>query len=249
MNDRQIIRLKKVKDELLTNCEICGGTGIIKFRKGLQKRCQCFEKFLRIKRLVEANIPEKYWDFSLRDFISDRGGNSVQVYWKVRKYLRHLKKAKRLGLGILFAGDMGVGKTFLACCILKKAIDENFSAKYLRFEDLIFQAKSKSLEELSEIKRELAEADFLVLDDIGQEYHKVGSTYAASELLGLFKIREAENNPTILTTSLTKKEFIETYGKTSAILFSSSLKPIEILRPNFQKQILEKKWNSLKKGD
>lgn len=246
MEDRQYMKLQELKQKIVGNCSVCKGVGTITVRKFI-KQCSCLKKFLKIKELVIANIPEAYWNLKLRDFVEQKGGNSIQVYWKMRKYLKHLGKARQMGLGILFAGTEGSGKTFLACCILKKALELGFTAKYLRFEDYLFLVKSTPLEELSEIKQELKEVDFLVLDDIGREYHKVGSTFGISELIGLYKVRESENRPTVLSTSLTKKEFLFVYGKASSILLEGSLKPIEVLRPNFKKEILNKKWESLKK--
>ena len=107
-------------------------------------------------------IPKRYWDVTYE--------NDVHPDLK-EKVMAHLKKGE--GTGLYIHGGTGVGKTFLACALVKH-LNEKFRVKFHVVGELFdeiraeYSNKSDNEEDLFE---ELMNFDkgFLFLDDLGAE--------------------------------------------------------------------------------
>ena len=91
---------------------------------GCAESAQEFELYLK---LAKANIPPKYWDYSIKDL--DRANTHVKA--KLEKYCGEFENALNKGLGLFLVGSNGTGKTLSACLILREAIRKGYSARLL----------------------------------------------------------------------------------------------------------------------
>lgn len=120
-----------------------------------------------------------------------------------------LKDAIKLAIeekkGIFVYGNTGVGKTYFCYAVgnTKKIKVENFVLLLSEFRDYMMKGF------YNEKVKELCEADYLIIDDIGSE--KV--TDFVIEFIYTIVNRRYENQKrTILTTNLQFKEFGDRYG-------------------------------------
>lgn len=111
---------------------------------------------------------------------------------------------------LLFCGETGTGKTFLANCIAKSLLDKE--------KIVIYQTAFKLLEILEEIRFRdsddkekynlLFETDLLIIDDLGTE---MTNTFTNSELFNIINSRLLSNKKTIISTNLSPKEMMDRY--------------------------------------
>ena len=111
---------------------------------------------------------------------------------------------------LLFCGETGTGKTFLANCIAKSLLDKE--------KIVIYQTAFKLLEILEEIRFRdsdnkekynlLFETDLLIIDDLGTE---MTNTFTNSELFNIINSRLLSNKKTIISTNLSPMEIMDRY--------------------------------------
>jgi len=116
----------------------------------------------RLQAFTYAQIPRKYWGLSTK-LIQDR-----KVVGKLNKYI--LKIEKFVGeqhLGLLFHGDPGVGKTFLAAHVSMRAIEAGLSVFFYDYQDFRTDVLTNAKDEKRQarIKALVDQADVLVLND------------------------------------------------------------------------------------
>lgn len=105
------------------------------------------------------------------------------------------------GIGILFYGTVGTGKSFFASCIGNALLERLVSVVSTNFPRLLnllqgTQDKQKLLDRLSVYK-------LLIIDDLGVERD---SSYAAEQIYNVIDARKCSGLPLIVTTNLTLDE-------------------------------------------
>ena len=121
------------------------------------------------KNLVNCGDPSRLHDLYLEDLeVEDK----IKQY--VLRYTEHLDKVYKEGKGIYFFGNNGVGKTTLACMILKECYTYRYTCKRITFMDYVSlytrawgdsEAKQEVEEEINKIKSR----EFLCIEEIGKE--------------------------------------------------------------------------------
>lgn len=85
-----------------------------------------------------------------------------------RKYADGFKKYSEIGWGLIFTGEVGHGKTFYACAVANKLLQDGYKVKYTNVNDIVGQATQFFLP-LSTVVDNLCENDLIILDDFGAE--------------------------------------------------------------------------------
>lgn len=108
------------------------------------------------------------------------------------------------GQNILITGATGVGKSFLAQALARRAIHDGFSARYFRVSRLLEEIKIARLDgTYTKAISKISKYNLLILDDFGV------SPLKADELNDLFEVIEERtlNGSTIVTAQLPVKEW------------------------------------------
>jgi DNA replication protein DnaC len=158
-------------------------------------------------RIERARLPE---DWTLESFPWKRQPGIVQREIRGYAELDFIPKAEN----IVFIGKTGVGKTGLACGLLRKAIQNGYRGLFIRAQDL-FDEMWASLADRSSRKLldRLVRVDALVIDEMGYLNLRPEQTNI------FFKLMEERyrRRPTIITTNLEYEEWGNFLGNPSLV--------------------------------
>ena len=193
-------------------CSNCQDTGYVNNRQ-----CECLKKKIlsityaqsNIAELLKRNnfdtLSEKY--YTGEDLLRFR--DAVDVCHKMIDNFENQKTS------ILFHGSVGVGKSFLSCCVAKEILDKGYSVLYFSssnlFETLASSTFDKdSKESLYTTKEDIYNCDLVVIDDLGTE---LTNSFVLSELFSLITERSLRNKSTIISTNLNLTDLSNVYSE------------------------------------
>ena len=179
-------------------CPLCYGSGM-EFVSGKGVRpCRCKKQEAHTRLLEAARIPTRYENCHFHSF---RPLNPSQE--------RAFRFASRLAMefpaverGLLFAGNVGVGKTHLVVSILKGLTERGFNCLFYEFGALLkeIQSSYNPVSKTSELNvlSPVLESEVLVLDELGtsKPTHWVRETMAH-----IINTRYNDKKVTIFTTN------------------------------------------------
>ena len=177
------------------------------------------------KNLVNCGVPSRLHDLYLEDLeVEDK----IKQY--VLRYTEHLDKVYKEGKGIYFFGNNGVGKTTLACMILKECYTYRYTCKRITFMDyvsLYTRAWGDSVvkQEVEEEINKIKSREFLCIEEIGKEND---TKVAVNVLEDLLRYREDNSLPTIICTNLSPRVIKERYGNSIYSLMKGNCVPIKV---------------------
>jgi DNA replication protein DnaC len=190
------------------NCERCRGTGFeIIEREGREfaQPCGCRRGHGREGEdtLAECRIPRRYEHCTLEEFTP--GNPSLRA--ALEKAMAFCGSYPHLGadegLGLLFCGDNGVGKTHLAVAVLRELVTEKGAkGQYWDFHELIRAIKSSFDRETKttelQVLQPVVDTDVLLLDDLGA--WKM-TEWMNDTLFYILNSRYMAKRPTVITTN------------------------------------------------
>ncbi|MBP5461906.1 MAG: ATP-binding protein [Lachnospiraceae bacterium] len=112
------------------------------------------------------------------------------------KYAGAFREMRDRNRGLLFYGPPGTGKTYAAACIANKLLAEGFKVVMTSF----VRVNALDFEEREAIIQTMADADLLIIDDLGAERN---TSYSIEKVYDIIDSRVRVNLPLILTTNLT----------------------------------------------
>lgn len=199
-----------VKKEIMNACTSCRGHG-----------CKtCAAKVERINLLANAGIPVKYWQYELDTFPGDE---NFKAY--LTSILTKINELYKGGMSIALTGKYGVGKTFGACSILKKALTNGYTCKYTTISEIINMVFAKT--ESFDFKYALLNVDFLCIDEFDARFIPTadrGKEVFGVNLEDVIRTRLQNELPIIFCTnnSHLSEVFDGTFGLAFNSLFSDS---------------------------
>lgn len=123
------------------------------------------------------------------------------MYKTAIKYVENFDKLKADGLGLLYFGSVGYGKTYIAASIANALIDKGHSC-YMGSMASIAAIMSESSSK-REFLKELTEYELFIIDDLGAERD---SSYMNEVVYLITDRRYHAHLPTIITTNMTGDE-------------------------------------------
>lgn len=185
-------------------CKLCNDSGILENGK----ICSCLnnkyiENLLNFTNINLTNQP------LLNNINLDKYSNKEDI----KKLIDILSKIKNTKINtILFSGETGTGKTFIAKSFLKTFVSNNNLGKFYSAYDINNAFLSIHTNFTNEKNLDaLVQPDILVIDDLGSEsiFNNVTKEY----LLILLNERQKENKITLFTTNLTLNDIKNKYNE------------------------------------
>lgn len=201
-------------------CALCDYSGYTTNEDGLSSMCSCQKKKFFRELFALANIPNPFIDKTVLDWDFRNGKNGVdlgsqqeisqKIFSLITFYEKHLinicknesPKIKHSGgirqplHSVMFEGNNGSGKTFIASVLVQSAIKKGLTAKYYEFPNILTTlTKSELNEQYEQLYDEFKNLDLVAIDCI-QNYD-----YYAKFTLQLDRICAARINsgkPTLL---------------------------------------------------
>lgn len=206
--------------EPVYRCPDCQDTGYI----GSEK-CRCFNKAVTELLYARSNAKnirkeENFGTFSLEkyshEFKDDKTGRSSYDQMKsilnvAHEFVNNFNSNTAVK-NLLFYGDTGLGKTFLANCIANELTKSCHSVICLSAIEL-FNTYSRNEfnkdSDTDELVREITDCDLLIIDDLGTE---LSNSYTNSRLFYYINDRILKDKSTIISTNLTPDKLMERYS-------------------------------------
>ncbi len=192
-----------------TGCPRCFGTGMEMIPGEGARRCDCQISDNDKRLLRAAGIPARYLHCTVSNYDA---GESESMWIAKREAQIVIDDYLTLdGRGLLYTGNVGVGKTHLAVGILRELIEHyHVAGLYYSFDALLKEIKStyNSVSESSEVEllRPVFEAPILVLDELGSTWP---TAWVLDTLMYIINSRYSEKRLTIFTTNFRDESNLE----------------------------------------
>ncbi len=192
-------------------CPLCDGMGMrLVERKGAPKGaaraaepCECQHE-RKVQLLLErAAIPNRYAGCSFENFRYDRSDAALAHGVGVARRFTDIYPASKEGVGLLFTGSVGTGKTHLATAVLRKLVlEKGVRGLFCDYQELLkqitnsYNAAAKTTE--FEVLRPIFQAEILLLDELGG-YRT--TEWASDTVANILNTRYNSRRVTIITTN------------------------------------------------
>jgi DNA replication protein DnaC len=158
------------------------------------------ERLDKIKRLRINGINDK--ETREMTFEVDDGRDAKKIDL-ARRYVAKWNEIYRENVGLLFYGNTGNGKTFVAACIANALIDKGVPVLMTSFSKIINQITGIYAEERIEYLQSINQYDLLILDDLGTERD---SKYSMELVYEVVDSRYKAGKPLIVTSNISMAE-------------------------------------------
>lgn len=200
------------KREIWTPCPDCEEARIARERQlEAQKKADAEAARLRYA-LGEAAIPARFIGRTLDNFNADTP-DKERALQMARQYAETFDAQAKRGMGLIFSGKPGTGKSHLATAILQ-AIMPNHIGLYITCMSLIRQVRATwrrdSEQSEGEVLQMLGDVSLLVLDEVGVQY---GTDGEQTILFDILDRRYRDMQPTIILTNQDVKGLQEYIGE------------------------------------
>uniref|UniRef100_A0A6M3KZX9 Putative IstB domain protein ATP-binding protein n=1 Tax=viral metagenome TaxID=1070528 RepID=A0A6M3KZX9_9ZZZZ len=223
---------------VMKNCKKCNGKGILPsgtITKDIFdiKDCKCKLRYMEVKSYILANVPRKR--FSLLDskikkrtVINILTGEKKNLFKEIcNKYIGDFDEASENGIGLIFFGQPGRGKTVASLYILMNLLSKGVNGYYIYFKDLI-ALLIESYEDRSKkpLFSEITNVDLLVIDELSLVSRV--TTHMIAEFTSICKQRFESCKPTILVSNYqTIDEIGHNFGPPIESLMNEAFIPIK----------------------
>lgn len=244
----------------LLRCKICGGRRqtIIQppfeHAKPRVVRCWCncpteTDRTAAMKKRIELDQRRSVCfrgTGGLQDctFERDDGTQDPEVVQASKKYAAEFKSHLYDGMGLLFHGPVGTGKTFMAACIANEVLNMGYRVRMTSLPtvaDEVWSAPDKAA-----YITDLCKYPLLILDDLGVERK---TEYMQEMVYKIINARYVARRPVIVTTNLTTDELSKTsdigYQRSYERLLHKCL-PIRVDGYNHRRADAGREWGKMR---
>lgn len=239
LSPRMIELLKDKKEQIISQCK-CKAAGCD----------ECSKKFNALLSYAKSGIPIRYWTLKLSDY-----NLCLSAKEKVVSYIKNLDDNFKHGRGLFLKGDTGLGKTYLACCILKAALRAGYTGRFITLAEAITKLGDGyyDREARDEFQQDIAEVDFLVIDEVDKIVKSNKSDFVEACIDTLFRQRANQLLPVILTGNKDQREITDelepTYAVSLLSLFDELVVPVVFIGEDYRKKIKKEKQDKVFRKD
>lgn len=176
--------------------------------------CECEQKRREAERVAQERA-----DFNARMERLRRDGITDPAYLRYtfdqddrrnpavsdvcQRYVQNWAEMKADNIGILFYGDVGTGKSFLACAIANALLEKLVSVSVTNFPRILNTIQGSFDDERQRRIDRLQHYSLLVIDDLGVERD---TSYSVEQVYNVIDTRARSGKPLIVTTNLSMKD-------------------------------------------
>lgn len=128
-----------------------------------------------------------------------------EIIKKAKNYVKHFEEMRKDNVGLLLYGNVGSGKTYIACSIANAIITEySYNVKMRNFAQILNDLQKDGFTlDRNEYIEQITNPTLLILDDFGIERN---TEYALEQIYNVINARYLKARPTIITTNLNFKD-------------------------------------------
>ena len=189
--------------------------------------CDCQLQLQLNKHYLNAGIGDMYQRYSWTDLDNPAGEQLKSV---AKAYLDQAEDFVQAGMGIVFLGPWGRGKSLVSNLILKSLLWRENTVYATTFTSMIemFTAGWKSTEDKRHFDQKTKKVGVLLIDDLGKEM-TTSINLGGSTLDDVLRHRVHFAQPTFITSNMSKHELAKgQYGGAIASLISESFHIIDL---------------------
>lgn len=191
-------------------CPTCRGDG---------RLCDCHQQIQLAKHYSAAGIGRPFQRLDWPDFKGD-----PEILASAQHYLSRAEDYIDNGIGLLFMGPVGTGKTMLAYLVLKTLVRQGYKCYATTFSGMIeeFTASWYNSDQKLWFANKFMYSQVLLLDDVGKELRS-NNNLSPSTFDNVLRTRVQEGRPTFMTTNfVSENEFVHGYGSAALSLIKRS---------------------------
>jgi DNA replication protein DnaC len=153
------------------------------------------EELLNIQKMKSAGLQDR----AFYNYIFDRCDASQENAIYAKRYVEHFSEMVQAGQGLLFWGNVGTGKTFLAGCIANALLEQKIPVLMTSFPKILNALGGLYSSERNAYLTSLNRYTLLVIDDMGIERE---SQYTIETIYTVIDERYKSKKPFIITTNI-----------------------------------------------
>ncbi len=193
--------------DMVEVCSLCEGSGLRLVEQDgrlVARPCECRVERRAARMLERARIPKRYEHCTLERYNLLRGADkSLKAARLMADRFVEGYPVETGGKGLMFTGDIGVGKTHLAVGLLKELISQRgATGLFYDYRELLKEVQNSYNREVAAtelgILRPVFEAEVLVLDELGAAKP---TDWVWDTVAQILNSRYNEQRTTIITTN------------------------------------------------
>lgn len=188
-----------MKIPLICQCEKDG----LEKRRKEEERAKEETRLINIHNRFKSSLSLMYQQATL-DTFKDRKGAEYALK-KARGYVDTWEDRRTDGLGILFSGNTGSGKTHLAVAIGHEISKKGYWVRFVEINALIRTLRDAPFGKTEDTISPYLKCDLLILDDFGAEND---TEWTAGQIGAIINHRTENYKPIIATSNLTKADLM-----------------------------------------
>lgn len=173
MEQKEYERLQKIRED----CKVCNGVGyhVIEQKDGSLQLddCECVKHLQHEIKLIEANIPRPYRNWTFRKLTNDFLKQNKKAFGIINTYIDNIDKNISNGIGLWLHSIPGLAKSSIICNILKKTLEKSYTPYYERASHLLslkFQAMRNEEAAREKLNYILTRVDILAVEELEKVY-------------------------------------------------------------------------------
>lgn len=242
-------------------CKKCGGKreSILSYRDRVSKVpciCECQKKIIENEREAEKRREKmrkvqelKQTGFSSKQMINwtfeNNDGSQPRVFHIAKKYVENFAEMRSMGKGLLFHGDVGAGKTYVAACIANALTDKGIPVMMTNFARIANKLQERFDKRQSYLDS-LSKFDLLVLDDLAAER---STEYMQEIVYTVIDERCRSGLPMIITTNLSIEAIKNPQNTNDSRIYDRILEkcfPVEVIGDSHRRKNINDEYENMR---
>lgn len=213
-------QLKAIRAETIDQCKVCSPQkrGIV-VTQGRLVDCECIEEFRSLRKLTEANIPRRYWEFDLKYLTKKFTEGNQQSIGVIKLYKDNIDTNIAQGNWLYIQGESGLAKSAMASMLLRLAIQRGHRGYMVRLSQLteipFLSYDHAEYRELLEFLRN--DAELIVVEEMDKDYGVKDSSSAAGSKIAEFFGNWYDRKASVIMTSNIPKTSLVTIHSPSVV--------------------------------